>query len=449
LFSPTRADAAIQIEGAITTGTTREGVPKMVVEWWVDNRAADTTLTDAAGFFRFRGSWSDQQHHELRVLFPTREPLRIPIDRDHASAETKVDKYVVRARIAAETGTAVPITGPDAPAPLPPGSQAVIRVFYATDRIRTAMQPLAYGNDRADGGKLHLGHFDVSVPREHTIGVLERPRFWTYRQDPANHFTIVDGKERSYDDFYREVTGIVDQSTRHEAFVFVHGYNVPFDSAIFRTAQIAHDLQFDGAPILYSWPSRGNPLAYPDDANNSDWTVPHLQWFLQDVALRTRAQRIHVIAHSMGNRSLVQALYRIAKESGPLQRPVLSQILLTAPDIDADTFVELAAAVRTVGQRVTLYASARDNALKASKTFQGYRRAGDTQPTPTVVPGIDTIDVSAVDTSYLGLGHSYYGSNRSVLSDIFRLLRDGAPPQERFGIAPPASGPRTYWVFRP
>ena len=44
--------------------------------------------------------------------------------------------------------------------------------------------------------------------------------------------------------------------------VFIHGFNVPFEDAIYRTAQLAHDLDFDGAPILYSWPSRGTMLGY-------------------------------------------------------------------------------------------------------------------------------------------------------------------------------------------
>jgi esterase/lipase superfamily enzyme len=39
-----------------------------------------------------------------------------------------------------------------------------------------------------------------------------------------------------------------------QAFVFVHGFNVSFENALRRTAQIAYDLNFDGAPFLFSWP---------------------------------------------------------------------------------------------------------------------------------------------------------------------------------------------------
>ena len=44
---------------------------------------------------------------------------------------------------------------------------------------------------------------------------------------------------------------------KDHALVFVHGFNTTFDNALFRTAQIAYDLKFDGAPFVYSWPSQG------------------------------------------------------------------------------------------------------------------------------------------------------------------------------------------------
>ena len=49
------------------------------------------------------------------------------------------------------------------------------------------------------------------------------------------------------------------QSFKDHAVVFVHGYNTAFDYAVYRTAQIAYDLKFDGVPFLFSWPfSRQN-----------------------------------------------------------------------------------------------------------------------------------------------------------------------------------------------
>ena len=49
-------------------------------------------------------------------------------------------------------------------------------------------------------------------------------------------------------------------------------------------------------------------------------------------------------------------------------------------------------------------------------TIDGYRRAGDSGDDITLFKGIDTIDVSSVDTNLIG--HFYYGDNRSVLSEL-------------------------------
>jgi esterase/lipase superfamily enzyme len=118
---------------------------------------------------------------------------------------------------------------------------------------------------------------------------------------------------------------------------------------------------------------------------------------------------------------------------------------LTAPDVDADIFRLQAQAVKTIGERTTLYASANDEALALSKRFQGYQRAGDVRPDIVIVPGVDSIDVSAVDSSFLG--HSYYGDNTSVISDIARLLRTGWPPERRCGLQSVANTLASYWTF--
>jgi len=47
-----------------------------------------------------------------------------------------------------------------------------------------------------------------------------------------------------------------------------------------------------------------------------------------------------------------------------------------------------------------------------------------------VVPGVETIDASHVDTSLLG--HSYFAETRSVLSDMFYLIRTGRGLDMRF-----------------
>jgi esterase/lipase superfamily enzyme len=125
----------------------------------------------------------------------------------------------------------------------------------------------------------------------------------------------------------------------------------------------------------------------------------------------------------------------------------LKQVVFAAPDVDADTFRRLASDLCGRATRFTLYASSTDHALQASKAVHGYLRAGESGEGLVVVDGVDTIDATAVDTSLMG--HAYYGDNRSVLSDLFCLIRDGHGPDQRFGLSSQRVEPGRYWIFRP
>jgi len=164
------------------------------------------------------------------------------------------------------------------------------------------------------------------------------------------------------------------------------------------------------------------------------------------VSKKTGARRIHIVAHSMGNRALAFALRSMTAESLASRR--FTQIALTAPDIDADIFRGLASAIARTAGRTTLYVSSNDKALAASKEYQKYKRAGDARDGIVIVNGIDTVDVSALETDYLG--HSYYGDNRSVVTDLFELIRSNLPPDRRAGLRVLSSGtpPSLYWAFR-
>jgi hypothetical protein len=86
---------------------------------------------------------------------------------------------------------------------------------------------------------------------------------------------------------------------------------------------------------------------------------------------------------AMGNRALVNALDRMTG----LTRKRFSEIMLTAPDIDAATFVQPSDGVTRHAERTTLYASNNDAALAASKRLHGaYPRAGEAGSGVLIVP---------------------------------------------------------------
>jgi esterase/lipase superfamily enzyme len=323
---------------------------------------------------------------------------------------------------------------------------AIVKVFYATDRSETSRGK--FGIDPSPDKKLTLGVAEVSIPHDHRLGEVERPSFikFEFRQDPNDHVVVLNVTDQSEKMFFSGVRSVAER-LGEQILVFIHGFNVGFEDALQRTAQIAYDLKFEGAPVLYSWPSKGEigVLAYNRDERNAELSAYRLAPFLRQLRAQSGADTITLIAHSMGNRVLVQALSQMFNDKETMRKPAFRHIALMAPDIDAEVFKQLALAVKSASVDITLYCSSKDEALKLAQTYAGYARAG--QPL-LIVPGIDTIDASAVDTSLLGAFHQYYADNQAIISDLFYLIR-GDGPSQRARLRSDRQGNLLYWRFDP
>lgn len=331
---------------------------------------------------------------------------------------------------------------------LPPDADyAVVKTFFATDRRLTGQSTPDKMFDGARG-VLRYGSCEVSIPRDHRMGELEAPSIWRleFRQDPAKHVVLLSTAVQAKDAYFADLAARVRSAPDRSAFVFVHGYNVSFADAARRTAQMTYDLGFEGAPVFYSWPSQGATPAYTVDEANVEWAQANLRSFLEDFFDRSEAQHVYLIAHSMGNRALTRALADLLAAK-PAVRERLTEVILAAPDMDAEVFKrDIVPALVSAGRPVTLYASSGDMALAASRKVHGYARAGDSGHGLVVLPGLETIDATGVDTSLLG--HSYFADTRTVLSDMHALIRSGLRPAQRAGLVGVQSGDGGYWEFQ-
>lgn len=145
----------------------------------------------------------------------------------------------------------------------------------------------------------------------------------------------------------------------------------------------------------------------------------------------------------MGNRAVCDALKSLSLNRQGRSNLLLHHLVLAAPDIDADTFQEMAAALAEMSGHVTLYTSSKDKAIRFSQTLHGNRRAG--LPPPVIVPGVTSIDASQMGKGWLR--HSYFTDNWPLLSDIHALLSADTPPAQRFGLREMISEDGVYYVF--
>lgn len=140
-------------------------------------------------------------------------------------------------------------------------------------------------------------------------------------------------------------------------------------------------------------------------------------------------------------RALSNMISRIAVSS----KVTFGQIFLAAPDVDIGLFRNLAHVYQDMSDRTTLYVSQKDKALMSSGLVHDYPRAGYAPPI-TVVTGVDTVEVTKIDLTFLG--HGYVAEARDVLQDMHALMTSGKSPAERFGLVPKTlSNGDVYWCF--
>ena len=333
-----------------------------------------------------------------------------------------------------DTGTATPQT------------PRHVDVYFATNRAADTDGDNFFGAER---GSMSFGITRVGIPPGHLMGRKEAPSLlkfeWT--PDEHKHIKVHDVRTLTQDDFFQRLTQVVAESPGGKIMIFVHGYNVEFPQASRDVAQFANDLKFSGPVVLFSWPSQGSLTGYTVDETNAEWAQADFVRLLTGLLEAVAARNVYVVGHSMGNRIIGRGMTSLASDRLPGDLIVFREIVMIAPDIDADVFrLDIAPRMTRTGIHTTVYASSNDRALMASRAFHGYARAGDAGGRLVVVDGVETVDASDVSAGLLG--HSYFAEDRRIMEDIFALLQTGQRADNRFGLEAVNTDAGRYWTFR-
>lgn len=297
--------------------------------------------------------------------------------------------------------------------------------------------------------RVHYGVCDVAIPKSHKFGSTGTAwwRRWMRLEFADDHIKVV--KRRPIDDadtFFHDLREELASTDGKQLLFYLHGFNVSFDDAAIRAAQLFADLKVPGATAFFSWPSKASVDDYFADVERVGESEADIAAFLTSLCTQLGGATVHVIAHSMGNRGLARAIQRITAAASGTPGVRFGQIILAAPDVSIGLFHDLARVYPTVSTRTTMYVSARDRALGVSQWLQDAPRAGFTPPV-TIVPNIDTIEVTNIDVTMLG--HGYYAEAEPVLYDIASLLRHDAAPEQRPRIrsSGDAGSADAHWVI--
>jgi esterase/lipase superfamily enzyme len=304
------------------------------------------------------------------------------------------------------------------------------------------------------GPTMELGRFPA-IPYE----VVVAPD--GIRRVPA----VVEAYEKSKQRLQVEIARRVAIAHRKEVVLFVHGYNVSFESAALTMGELCHFLGRDFVCGIFTWPAgghRGTLLGYNFDRESAEYAVEDLLKAIRIVARTPGVERIHLIGHSRGADTLASAVAELSVEAYALQSSPdrefrLGNVVLVAPDLDGDVALTKifkvfsdpdlpfggkadAGAVipPSPGLRVTCYVSPDDKALATSSWLYGsIARLGRIEATAFSADQIQAIallravDIVEVRGTTDFFGHSYFVSNPQASADIIAMLRYGLRPNER------------------
>ncbi|TQI76727.1 esterase/lipase superfamily enzyme [Bosea sp. AK1] len=300
-----------------------------------------------------------------------------------------------------------------------PGTDSV-NMLAATTRAPSADAGVLFSGERGEG--VSFRNIVVSIPRNREVGSIQLPR--SVPGNPATDFTVTASTalpKAKLADWFRSTSG---RSKR--VFVFVHGFNTPFDRAVFRFAQLAHDADADASPVLFSWPSRGYLLDYSRDFDNASYSRSDLADLLGVAAAAPSVREIVILAHSMGSWPAVEAVRQIALKSGGVPRKI-TNLILASPDLDVGVFRRQIEDMGPKRPQITLFTAQHDRALQVSRFIaRGATRLGGIDPTQEEYrnqfagfSGITVIDLSAINAGDR-LNHDLFAAS----PDAVRLIGD-------------------------
>lgn len=326
-------------------------------------------------------------------------------------------------------------------------------VWFGTNRKPLDRNKLSAGFGSEPDNSLHFGKRIVRIPLSHRAGELGSPLWRRLLTGVDDRLTVDPATVLSEDAFVRDVRGFLaklDPRDRN-VLVYIHGFNTSFDEAARRAAQLGFDLKVPGITAFFSWPSLANITAYTGDLARIEASEQFLADFLVRTTTLVERGKVHLIAHSMGNRGLLAAMHRATTQAALRTGVRFGQVLLAAPDVDARSFAQLANVYPLAAEHTTLYVADQDKALLALEWTTSEARAGGAPPV-LVLPGIDTVRVRG--WSLFRLGHSYVAEDAGVLRDIRTVLHWQEPPEQRrqrngWPLPDHTPGARGAWVLGP
>jgi len=319
------------------------------------------------------------------------------------------------------------------------------RVAFGTAQVQLDPMPtwqeLVRDSTRLDRGK----SYDLKLSEVREIGAFDA--MWDRLEVGPEGFRLAQDAKGQIDGQREKLYGLIQDklanTNQKDVFIYVHGVNNPFEYNVFRIAELWHFMGRVGVPIVYSWPAgMGGIRGYAYDRESGEFTVFHLKQFLKTVAACPGVERVHVVAHSRGCDVAISAIRELHVASQAQGRSSqedlkLENLVLAAPDLDEDVFVQrfVAENLLKAAKRTTIYASRRDQVIElADVVFASGKRLGQLGPRdfqPHVrhaLARLPNLQFVECDVTRFSTTHDYTFAHPAALSDLILVLRERRDP---------------------
>ena len=350
-----------------------------------------------------------------------------------------------------------------------------VTVYFATNRNPIGSPPTDFGPKLSshEGLDLRFGSADVELKFKKDGGAdeddseitieVEKERLTTRAHAPTSR-NFVFGSDAVLDKVRKKM---VKPERKRDSILYIHGFANSFKSSIVRAAELKHQLGAGANLAVFSWPSDGEVFLYSpymrdrEDARASGLAMGKAIRLLarylhsmtteperratrrsllggEDIPIGPCEQKIHLLAHSMGNYAFRHGVVALRDDFRGQQVKLFEKVFLMAADADDDALSDpdKMAFLTQIAEKISVYHTSRDRALWVSESTKGNcERLGSDGPfnNRDLPDKIDAIDVSAVlgqDSD--STNHQYYRLNPAVLADMRAMLTGADTPWRKY-----------------
>lgn len=328
------------------------------------------------------------------------------------------------------------------------GNYTVTRTFFATNR---SLNDGSAAHQMFDSGRALLPSYGKSyitlrLHPEDTANI-ELPSMLKVDlgDEPVNPAVLSHNEVQEHDDFIGDLQSAIESADDDSILIYIHGFNVSFEQAAIRSAQIAYDIGFSGTSVFYSWPAQSSSPAYIADIESARNSQRYFHGFMNDIISQTSSSKIYVVAQGLGARLSSRAMKDVF-DVDPAFRSRLEEIILIAPDIESQEFDSvLAPALGSVDSPVTVYVQAQDPALASTDTFRSAALVGENAKVVANEQLVETINVKSADTGLSA--HAGYRDTNSIIADLWSLISFGTRAEQRNLLNMKITEAGTYWEY--